>query len=141
MIRRADAFERGEWLGLLADARTRAPADARPQAAQTTAQAEERKLEKALEKVRLGEPSRARRELMAAALAPGNEATLNQLRDPARRPAALTVPFDPENLAFQPARPVELNRELVIAALRSAPRGASGGMSGTRNENQTSARR
>ena len=94
----------------------------------------EAKYLKCVVRVKEGQLARARQEVCAAALAPGNGATLNTLRDVTRRPPALIEPFDQEDLAFEPAIPVQLNAKIFTDCLRTSPKGSSGALSGTRYE-------
>ena len=64
--------------------------------------------------------------LEGADLAPGSEATLHALRNPAIRPNRPREPVPP----VPPHRPFELDEGLFGKSLRSAKRGASGGPSG-----------
>ena len=78
----------------------------------------------------MGELSHARQVLEAAALAPGNQATLDALQDPERSPAQPREPL-PEDLAqFIPATPFELHEKLFNRNLRSSQRSAAAGPSG-----------
>ena len=72
--------------------------------------------------VHLGELSSARQALAAA--------TLAELRDPSRRPAAPYESLPPEVLRFQPAAPATLRWEAFLANLRRAKKGAAAGPSG-----------
>ena len=75
--------------------------------------------------------SRARQTLTAAALAPGNEATLAALQDPARRPPEPLRPL-PAALASVPR--VHLSAAAVADSLRTAKKGAAAGLSGATAE-------
>ena len=100
LLSRAAAFQQGEWIRLLREARQLPGAeDAAP------------------------EPN-ARQVLTAPALAPGTEQTYAALTDPARRPAVPRQPIPPDTLAHEPAEPVTLTPKAVASALRDARRGA-----------------
>ena len=81
-------------------------------------------------KVRRGQLSRARQMLTAAALAPGNAATLEALTDTAWRPPhALRSPA-PEVLQYRPSEEVVRTAHQVGEALRTSKRGSAAGLSG-----------
>ena len=127
---RFNRFEEGDWVQLIAEARSPGVGGARSPGHDS----ERRRLGAACASVRMGEASRARQQLVGSALAPGTAATLAELRDPARRPPALEVPLSDETREFMPPEPVHLDRKLLSDNLRSAPRGSSGCLSGTRYE-------
>ena len=83
---------------------TRRPARAQP----TKEEAEQRRLATACERVVQGEVSRARQVLTASEIAPGTQATLEQLRDPQRRPQELTRPVPAEVLCTGTEAPTRL---------------------------------
>ena len=81
---RFQAFFRGDWPALLDDAlEVVAPRQPPPQPNHDT------RADRAIHLAHLGELSAARQALLAEPLAPGGDSTLQQLRDPARRPRAL----------------------------------------------------
>ncbi|CAK0851576.1 unnamed protein product, partial [Prorocentrum cordatum] len=98
-LERFTRFEAGDWAQLLTDAQPGPPRrpperDANgqsraPEARRGRAPDENEELrsrcERARELIRLGEVSAARQALTASAVAPGTQATLDELRDPARR--------------------------------------------------------
>ena len=128
---RFNRFDEGDWVQLIAEARSSGVGGARSPGHDDS---EQRRLEAACASVRMGEASRARQQLVGSALAPGTAATLAELRDPARRPPAPEVPLSDETQEFMPPEPVHLDRKLLLDNLRSAPRGSSVGLSGTRYE-------
>ena len=67
-------------------------------------------------------------------MAPGNNDTLEQLRDPTKRPPLLTEPLPPEVTNYGMATDVKLDGRLFITNLRSARKGGAPGPSGARNE-------
>ena len=75
--------------------------------------------ERAAALAHLGELSAAARALTAEPLAPGNEETLRELRDPAHRPQSPRVPMPEAVLQRQPNEPVRLS-STTCAALTSA---------------------
>ena len=81
----------------------------------------------------MGEPSSARQALEGATLAPGNSDTLNQLKDPTRRPPRPREPL-PHVVSHVPGRAFELDEQLLSRNLRSARRGAAAGPSGMTTE-------
>ena len=98
---RMDRFERGDWEGLLREARGETNLKDAPR--------KRDELQEAVAMVRIGELSRARMFLTSAGLAPGNNDTLAELRDPALRPRELTRPL-PDALAdFVPDEQVDLD--------------------------------
>ena len=68
--------------------------------------------------------------LTAAALAPGNAATLEALTDPARRPPHPLRSPAPEVLQYRPSEEVVLTAHQVGEALRTSERGSAAGLSG-----------
>ena len=82
----------------------------------------------------MGELSAAARALTAEPLAPGNEETLQELRDPARRPQVPRVPVPEAVLQHQPSEPVRLSWGAFVSNVRRARRGAAPGPSGCTNE-------
>ena len=86
--------------------------------------------QEACERVRQGQLTRARQTLSAAALAPGNDATLHALSDPSRRPPLRRREIPAEVLSHEPAEAVALSVQQVVESLRSAKRGSAPGLSG-----------
>lgn len=129
---RLRAFQRGDWLTLVQQARL-------PQRKTKTQSAEvdpvQAKLRAAEQRARLGELSHARQELVGTPLAQRTMDTYYKLADPTSRPQH---PRSPERLqqicGFQPASFVDLDYAQFIGNVRSAARGKSGGLSGMRNE-------
>ena len=80
--------------------------------------------------VHLGELSAARQALTAGPLAPGTAETLQELRDPTRRPNEPYAPLHPSLSEFQPDQPVHLADDLILMNLRRARKGAAPGPSG-----------
>ena len=93
-----------------------------------------RRGERAARLASLGEVSAAARALTAQPLAPGTLETLQELRDPARRPPSLARPVPLDAQAFQPPSPLVLNSARLVSNLRSARRGAAPGPSGATAE-------
>ena len=94
---------------------------------------EEKRAAKALALVQVGELSSARQALEGADLAPGSDATLQELRNPVRRPNVAREPI-PEDLRNLVPPEFELDEELFLRTLRSSKRGSAGGPSGMTNE-------
>lgn len=129
--KRTEAFARGEWTALL-EAAASSISTSRVSNTHRTPEYEQRlKREQSCAKVRLEELSKARQVLSRATLAPGTQETLTQLQ--ARQPT-LTEAIPEEVLTFQPEVAVDIEFRDFVAALKSAPRGASGGPGGTTNE-------
>ena len=84
--------------------------------------------------VQVGELSAARQALEGAELAPGNQATLNALKDPARRPPRPREALPPDLLAHTPDAPFDLDEHIFNRNLRSSRRGTAGGPSGMTTE-------
>ena len=84
--------------------------------------------------VHMGELSSARQALVGEAVAPGNQATYNQLTDDTRRPARPRDPLPDEILNFQPTVSFEIDEDRFCRNLRSSRRGAAAGPSGRTTE-------
>ena len=91
----------------------------------------ERKAERAQMLVMMGEVSSGRRALEGAPLAPGNDATLAQLR---RRPQEPREPLPQEITGRRAESPFSLDHNLFTQNLRCARRGAAAGPSGVTAE-------
>ena len=89
---------------------------------------DEQKARVAERRVRCGEVSRALQCLSGAALAPGNEATFQEMQR--RRPQAPVQPFPQEVLDFGPEVPIQLDQHIFLESLKSARRGTSAGPGG-----------
>ena len=85
--------------------------------------------DRAVHLAHLGELSAVRQAFLAPPLAPADEATLQALQDPSRRPPQY-APLDPDIRAFSPDVPLALSREILISNLRRSRRGAAPGPSG-----------
>ena len=94
---RFDKFGSGQWAELLADRHSVVEEANRSPVPDSI----ERRAAAAMQKVKLGEVSRARQCLTGAALAPGTEDTLNQMQD--RRPQVATRELPQEVREFEPA--------------------------------------
>ena len=84
--------------------------------------------------IKRGELSHAARVLTSTGIAPGTQATLDELTDPLLRPALPAEPLPPDLADFAPARDVDLDRDVFATVLRRTRRGLSGGMWGSRYE-------
>lgn len=73
----------------------------------------------------MGELSTARQALTAGPAAPGTPSTLEELRDPARRPPEPYQPLSPDVSNFQPDQPIHLPAHTVVHNLRRSKRGAA----------------
>ena len=87
----------------------------------------------AVQLVQLGELSSARQALEGAELAPGNELTLYELHNLARRQDVLRDPI-PEDIMNMAPHEFELDEMFFLRTLRSSRKGAAGGPSGMANE-------
>ena len=127
LCRRFDQFSEGQWKRLYEEGfrdirseNTRRPV--------STLQSNEQRGQAALQKVRLGEVSRARQCLVGAALAPGTEETLAEMQN--KRPQVVFRELTEEVLNYEPDVRVTLDRKLLLQSLRTAPRGSSPGPGG-----------
>ena len=84
--------------------------------------------------VHYGELSSARQALEGAALAPGNQETLNALTDASRRPAQPRDPLPERLLNSVPEIRFQLDEDQFCWNLRRSRRGAAGGPSGMTTE-------
>ena len=131
---RVEQFQNEEWAALVREARA---AGSRSRGrARGLSEAEDlvRRAHRAETCVHRGEVSRGRQALCASALAPGTDATLRELRDPARRPPQLLEPIPGDVLELVPEHAVEFDRERYVQNVRSAPRGSAPGLAGDTNE-------
>ena len=128
---RCAAFSRGEWLTLLQAANIQRVEAQWSQHERSPEEAKRARRETCCARVRLEELSKARQALTSSTLAPGTEATLQQLL---ARPRSLTEAIPGDALAYQPDEPLNVVFSLFVKVLRAAPRGASGGPGGTTNE-------
>ena len=144
---RIQQFQQGDWLQLLQQANhtnttsnnTNNPHDDHTNTTSNntnhprddTAGADQtRRAERARYLVHLGELSAARQALTAGPLAPGTQQTLDELRDPVRRPQEEYGPLAPEVMAFEPDRPADIPITMILRNLRRARKGAAPGPSG-----------
>ena len=125
--KRLRQYERGEFTALLCE--QDAPRQGSRRERDVAARAEE-----ANNLVGMGLVSRARQALVSADLAPGTQATLDQLRDPERRPCQQQAAIPEAVMNFQPQQAVELDRGMFLSNLRAAARGAAGTLNGARDE-------
>ena len=134
LLKRVEDFRAGRWSALLQAARATGVSSSGSRPPEDAASRAVRARERACAQVRRGELSRARQTLTSAPLAPGNEETLRQLRDPARRPPELRRQLPDGIHSFRPEHPVQLPPGMVADALRSAKRGSAAGLSGATAE-------
>ena len=104
LSRRFDQFENGQWATLHEAADRGVLLFHQCHHAMTL----EQKAKAPEQRVREGEVSRARQCLTGAALAPGNDATFQEMQR--RRPQALGRPLPEEVLDFEPDIPIQLDR-------------------------------
>ena len=100
MSHRAEEFAMGHWRALIEAALRDSPAQSRARPERSDTEERERRAKAAQARVQRGQVSRARQELTGAALAPKNEATLQELR--ARRPQEQVQPIPQDVLDFVP---------------------------------------
>ena len=133
--KRFNLFLRGDWPTLLADTRpTAAAAPTRRRDQYSEEELKERLLEEACNRVRLGEVSRARQLLTSTGLAPGNENTLTELTDPARRPRELFKEIPQAVLDFAPTSALVLENDNLHRVLSTSRKGTAADLFGTRTE-------
>ena len=89
----------------------------------------QRRADRAEALVQMGELSAGRHALEGAALAPGSEATLNELQNPVKRPPEPREPL-PDDLFVRRGPLFELDFDLFSKNLRVSRRGAASGPSG-----------
>ena len=82
--------------------------------------------------VKRGQVSRARHELTGASLAPKNAETRVELQG--RRPQVRQSPIPQQVIDYQPESPFQLDGEIFVKCLRTAPSGTSPGPGGCTNE-------
>ena len=132
--RRMELFNQQDWVLLLEEARNSATRLRRQRAQMSEEEDLVRRARQAEKFVHQGEVSRARQVLCSQAKAPGTSATLNELRDPERRPSRLSEAIPIEISRFWPQHQFQLDREKYACNLRAAPRGSAGGVAGDTNE-------
>jgi len=127
LLDRLSRFWRCDWLGLLEKSNASIPTGTGRRSGQTPEQAAER----AHALVQLGEFSAVRQVLTSPGLAPGTPATLNELRNEARRPrhAYEDMPISPVVHEATP-EPVSLKQKILRNNLQKARRGSAPGPSG-----------
>ena len=89
----------------------------------------ERRVEKAEALIHTGKLSARRQALERAPVAPGDDKTLRELRNPVRRPPQLRAPLSDSLLAARPEVPFEVDQALLIMSLKSARCGTASGPS------------
>ena len=90
----------------------------------------DQRADRAKHMVCMGELSAARMALDGDNIAPGNDATLQALQDPLKRPPAPRERLPRDVQDHQPAGLVELDQDRLLRNMRCARRGAAGGPSG-----------
>ena len=98
--------------------------------ARKTIQSNEGQSERAQALVAMGEISSGRAALEGAPIAPGNQATLDSLREESRRPPTLREPLPNHLLQRQPKARFDLDRDKFLKNLRCSRRGAAAGPTG-----------
>ena len=124
--RRFDLFTNGAWEILVDEAVATLPVPVKPRSEAPLSS--EHRGEKAAQKVRLGEITRARQCLTGAPLAPGNDNTFNELQR--KRPQEVVRELPEHVRAFTPETPLVVNKEILLKSLKSSPRGSSPGPGG-----------
>ncbi|CAK0894886.1 unnamed protein product, partial [Prorocentrum cordatum] len=148
LLERFTRFEAGDWAQLLTEAQPGPPRrpperDANgqsraPEARRGRAPDENEELrsrcERARELIRLGEVSAARQALTASAVAPGTQATLDELRDPARRLQQPREQLSERAARAPPQGLASLEPDRLLTNVRRSRRGAAPGPSGMTGE-------
>ncbi|CAK0885381.1 unnamed protein product, partial [Prorocentrum cordatum] len=148
LLERFTRFEAGDWAQLLTEAQPGPPRrpperDANgqsraPEARRGRAPDENEELrsrcERARELIRLGEVSAARQALTASAMAPGTQATLDELRDPARRLQQPREQLSERAARAPPQGLASLEPDRLLTNVRGSRRGAAPGPSGMTGE-------
>ncbi|CAK0884260.1 unnamed protein product, partial [Prorocentrum cordatum] len=148
LLERFTRFEAGDWAQLLTEAQPGPPRrpperDANgqsraPEARRGRAPDEDEELrsrcERARELIRLGEVSAARQALTASAVAPGTQATLDELRDPARRLQQPREQLSERAARAPPQCLASLEPDRLLTNVRRSRRGAAPGPSGMTGE-------
>ena len=94
----------------------------------------DQRLQRALQLIQEGELSHAARTLESYGLAPGNQDTLDELRNPLLRPPAPLVPPSFSFHIFESPSRITLDKQIFTEVLRSSRRGLNTGLSINRNE-------
>ena len=127
-------FQEGEWTALLRQAAAANPQRANistdPHRTSPETPDSEQRTRRARQLVHQGELSAARHALTAGPLAPSTDATLQELRDPARRPPHPYQEFPQHLTEFHPPAPPNLPPTQLLTNLRKARKGAAPGPSG-----------
>ena len=119
LLDRLRKFANGEWVDLLGLSKE-ASESAACIRSRSRVDTVEKRVERAEALISMGEISAARHALEGSPVAPGNEDTLNALRDEERRPPVPRDPIPEENLRAVPARPFELDKDEFLYCLGTA---------------------
>ena len=130
--RRVALFDAGQWDVFLDASRATRATSSRQTAPRSPESAREAKLRAAPALAEWRELSHAARMLKSMDLAPGTQATLDELRS--QRPQDLRDPLPPEASEYQPREAVRLDADIFTAVLRETRKRLSAGLGGTRNE-------
>ena len=132
LLARFSAFSDGDWEQLLIARRecAKAAVQVLSRCRRTRVPTVDQRADRAEHLVHLGELSAARMGLEGDPIAPGNDATLQALQDPRKRPSVPREPLPREVVEHQPEGVIELDQERLLRILRNARRGAAGGPSG-----------
>ena len=127
LMARFDNFAAGQWHDLIVSSNRCAEGAAtvwRRRARRVQSNQEEKRATRAFNLIQMGELSAGRHALEGAELAPCNDNTLTELRKRASRPREVVPPVPPDVPVFN------LDEKIFIRNVRSARRGAAGGLSG-----------
>ena len=132
LVGRFQIFARGEWIPLLRASATcdEQAARARHRKSHRDGDDVERRIMRAERLVELGDLSSARQALEGAAVAPGDQATLDKLQDERRRPQQPRERLPPDMMTFEPEIEFQLDEKMFGKNLRSSKRGVAGGPPG-----------
>ena len=122
LLARFSAFSNGDWEQFLIASRECAEAavQVRSRRRRTRVPTVDQRADRAEQLVHLGELSAARMALEGDPIAPGNDATLQALQDPRKRPAVPREPLPREVLEHQPEGVIELDQER-LCGISEAP--------------------
>ena len=130
--RRVTFFDVGQWDVLLDTSRATRATSSRQTAPRFPEAAREAKPRAASARAERGELSHAARMLKSTGLAPGTQATLDELCG--QRPQDFRDPLPPEISEYRPREAVRLDADIFTAVLRATRKWLSAGLGSMRNE-------
>ena len=133
LIERVNKFRAGEWSSLVEESMVVAASgqvSSRRRRRRQQVEDVERRANRALSLVQMGELSAGRQALEAAVVAPGTQQTLDLLQDSSRRPPHPRAAVPNHIAELQPEVPLDLDFTKFKECVHSARRGAAAGPSG-----------